>query len=496
MKFPKEIIEVSKKLKAANFQAFLVGGCVRDLFLKREPKDWDIATDAKPEEIQAIFPDSVYENDFGTVAVKTSALADAPTAGVGATIPDSLKIIEITTFRLESSYSDKRHPDQVKFTTKVEEDLSRRDFTINAIALDIDDPKNPLDPFNGLKDIDNKKIKTVGDPQERFSEDALRLMRAVRFSIELDFKIETKTLSAIKKNAPLLDSIARERIRDEFIKIINTPQASAGLKLLHQTNLLQSILPELLEGDKVSQNWHHIYDVFEHSLRSLEYSAQKGYSLEVRLASLLHDIGKPRTKSGKGEKSTFYAHEIVGAKMASHALKNLHFSKKIIDKVYHLVRFHMFNYNVGEVSEAGVRRLIARVGLEHLDDLLKVREADRIGSGVPKAFPYKLRHLLYMIDKVRRDPISPKTLKINGDQLMKLLKLKPSPKVGMILHALLDEVIEEPAKNNLEHLQERAQELNQLKDSQLTELMEQSKKKQEEFETAVDEKIKGRHYVK
>ncbi|MFA5173114.1 MAG: HD domain-containing protein [Candidatus Paceibacterota bacterium] len=484
MVFPKEIEKISEKLTKAGFKAYLVGGSLRDLLLKREPKDWDIATDAKPEEIQKIFADSVYENDFGTVAVKS-----------GSEDP-KLKIVEITTFRLEGKYTDLRHPDEIKFAKTIEEDLSRRDFTINALALLLDKKSELIDCFGGLKDLDKKIISTVGSPDDRFKEDALRLLRAVRLSAELGFVIEGKTLSSIKKNSKLLKKISEERIRDEFEKMIMTPRASEGIILLRDSGLLEFVLPELLEGDKVSQNKHHIYDIFEHSLRSLDYAVKKDFNLELRLAALLHDIGKPRVKNGTGENATFYAHEIVGAKMASAALARLCFSKKIIDKVRHLVRFHMFNYAVGEVTDAGVRRLIARVGLEHLDDLIKLREADRIGSGVPKAFPYKLRHLLYMIEKVRHDPISPKNLKIDGNEIMKLLKINPSPKVGMVLNALLDEVMETPEKNDKKILEKRAKELNKLSDEELAALMAESKKKQAAFEAAVDEEIKGRHYIK
>lgn len=494
MSFPEEIKEISKKLEEGGFKAFLVGGSLRDLLLGIEPKDWDIATNAHPEEIQKIFPDSVYENDFGTVAVKS-----------GSENP-CLKIVEITTFRLEGKYTDSRHPDEIKFAETIEEDLSRRDFTINSIALDLSsvktgrsfsiDSNSLIDPFGGLKDLDRKIICAVGSPDERFKEDALRLLRAVRLSSELGFKIEEKTFSSLKKNSALLKKISRERIRDEFEKMIMSSRASEGIIALKDSGLLGFILPELLEGDKVSQNKHHIYDIFEHSLRSLDYAVEKDFNLELRLAALLHDVGKSRVKKGAGENATFYAHEIVGAKMAQKSLENLCFSKKIIDKVRHLVRFHMFNYAVGEVTDAGVRRLIARVGLEHLDDLLKLREADRIGSGVKKAFPYKLRHLLYMIDKVRRDPISPKMLKINGSVLMEFLNLKPSPRVGMILNALLEKVMDKPELNDEALLKKEAEKLNKLSDKELSALMAESKKKQAAFESAVDEDIKGRHYIK
>jgi len=488
MTIPKEIITIGDKLKKAGFESYLVGGSLRDLLLNRNPKDWDITTNAKPKDIQKIFPDSVYENNFGTVAIKTRSKES------------SLKIIEVTTFRLDGLYSDKRHPDEIRFTNDIKLDLARRDFTINAIAHPLASnkisTKNLVDPFSGLVDLESKVLRTVGNPKDRFSEDALRLLRAVRLSVELNFSIESKTFSALKNSAELLQAVAPERIRDEFVKIINTSKASDGVRLLQETNLLKFIVPELLDGVDCVQNKHHKFTVFDHNLRSLDYASKQNYSLTVRLAALFHDISKPKTKRGQGENATFYAHEIVGAKTVRKILERLHFSGEIIKDVTHLVRFHMFNYNVGEVSPAGVRRLLARVGIEYIDDLIKVREADRIGSGVPKAVPYKLRHLLFMIEKVRRDPISPKNIKLKGDRLMKITNLGPSPRVGMILHALLDEVIDEPQNNTLKYLEKRAKNLNKLTDDQLRLLMEQSKQKQLNFEEAVEKDLKGRHYVK
>jgi poly(A) polymerase/tRNA nucleotidyltransferase (CCA-adding enzyme) len=496
---PVEILKICNQLTKNNFVVYLVGGCVRDLVLGRKPKDWDLATDAKPEDIQRIFPDSIYENKFGTVAVKTDS-DDV-----------SLQIIELTTFRQEGRYSDKRHPEEVKFAKTIEDDLSRRDFTINAIALDLKNNKDGfnfnnvqhcvvdvqiIDPFDGLVDLKKRVIRTVGDPEERFNEDALRLMRAIRLSIELDFSIEEKTFNALKKCAGFIEFIAKERIRDELIKILLTERAALGIQALEDAGLLHFIWPELREGIGVSQNKHHIYTVWEHNLKALDYAARKNYSLEVRLASLLHDVGKPRTKKGDGPDSTFYAHEIIGAKMAVKMLDRLHFSKNCIEKVSHLIRFHLFYYNVGEVTEAGVRRFLNRVGPENVEDLIKVREADRIGSGVPKAVPYKLRHLLFMIEKVKHDPISPKMLLVNGNDVMKILNTTPSPIVGKILVILLDEVLNDPKKNNREYLEMRIQELGRLDPSVLEGLALAAEKKKNEFELGVEEEIKKKYYVK
>lgn len=490
---PKEVKGIGAKLGEKGYEAYLVGGCVRDLLLRElgpsnveGPKDWDIATNATPDKVQELFSDSVYENDFGTVGVKTES------------VDSRLKVVEVTTFRAEGKYSDKRHPDYITFAEKVEEDLARRDFTINAIAMGIVKwtTGEIVDPHNGREDLKKKIIRTVGNPEERFSEDALRLMRAVRLSVELDFEIDFEARRAIEKLAGLLDTIAKERIRDEFVKILETPRGAQGIILLEELNLLQYVLPELREGIGVGQNKHHIYTVFEHHVRSLDYAVKQNYSLEVRLASLLHDVGKPKSKRGEGVDSTFYQHEYIGAKMAAKALDRLRFPKDFTEKVVHLVRYHLFYYNVGEVTEAGVRRFLARVGPENVDDLLKIREADRIGSGVPKAFPYKLRHLLFMIEKVKHDPVSPKMLKVKGDDVMKILGIEPGPRVGYILSALLEEVLDDPEKNTKEDLELRIKDLGKLSEGELKKLAGKAREIKEEFESGVEEEMKKKYAVK
>ena len=505
-KLPKEVKKVGETLIKNGYQAYLVGGCVRDMATGVSPKDWDIATNAKPEKIQNFFEDSVYENNFGTVGVKTNS-EDL-----------TLKIIEVTTFRVEGIYSDKRRPDEVKFVKTIEEDLGRRDFTINAFAIDLTNNKQQtthdrkekikvvsselsvvgqiIDPFGGEDDLNKKMIRAVGVPEDRFEEDALRLLRAVRFSAQLGFSIEKKTGEAIEKKAKLLKHIAQERIRDEFQKLILTERAADGVFALESFGLLPFIIPELQEGVGCKQNKHHVYEVFEHNVRALEYAAKKNYSLEVRLASLLHDFGKPRTKRGRGENSTFHGHEVIGARMAREVLARLAFPKGVIEKVCHLIRYHMFYYNVGEVSESGVRRFLARVGTEHIDDILKVREADRIGSRVPKAFPYKLRHLLFMIEKVKHDPLHPKMLKLRGDDLMKLLHIDPGPKVGMILSILLEDVLDDSKRNTHEYLIKRAKELGELTEKELKTLAKKAQEKKDEAESGIEEEMKKKYYVK
>lgn len=483
---PKEAEEIGKALNDAGFCAYLVGGCVRDVLLGRKPKDWDITTDAEPDEIQKLFPDSVYENQFGTVGVKTRSE------------DETVKVIEITTFRLEGKYTDKRHPDEIKFAKTIEEDLARRDFTVNAMALDLKTGKNHelIDPYGGERDLKEKIIRTVGEPRKRFNEDALRMMRAVRLAAELEFSIEKETRSAIDHLSGELEMISKERVRDELSKMLMARRAADGIRILAELNLIKFVLHELEEGIDVGQNKHHIYTVFEHNVRALEYAASKNYSLEVRMSSLLHDVGKPRSKQGDGPESTFYAHDIIGAKMTVKMLDRLHYPKKFIEYVAHLVRYHLFYYNVGEVTEAGVRRFLRRVGPENVDDLVKLREADRIGSGVPKAVPYKLRHLLFMIEKVKADPISPKMLKVDGADIMRILKIDPGPRVGFILNILLEEIIENPKLNEEEVLSARLKELNKLSDAELKNLSEKAKKTKEEFEGGIEEEMKKKYYVK
>ncbi len=480
MIFPKEVEEIIATLNDAGFEAYAVGGCVRDFILGREPYDWDITTDAKPDEIQKIFENSVYENDFGTVAVNTESKNE------------KLKIIEITTYRTEEKYTDKRHPDKIKFAKTIEEDLARRDFTVNAIAYD---GKKFIDPFDGEKDIKNKIIRAVGDPSERFNEDALRLMRAVRFAVQLDFSIDKKTAEAIKENSGDIVAISKERVRDEILKIIKTENAKNGIEMLSEFGLLKHIMPEIEEGINVGQNKHHIYTVWEHNLRALDWAAKNKYKTEVRVASLLHDVGKPRVKHGDGPDSTFYNHEVIGAKMTAQILERLKFPKKFIEKATLLVRYHLFYYNVEEVSESSVRRLVKNVGPENINDLLEVRIADRKGSGVPKAEPYKLRHLRAIIEKVSRDPISVKMLKINGDDLMKELKTEPGPRLGYLLNILLDEVLDEPKKNAREHLLENANKLNKEPLEKLAELFKMAQARTQEVAEEEFKGIKKKYHV-
>ena len=485
MQIPKEVKETINKLEEKGFEGYIVGGCVRDFLLGREPNDWDIATNAMPEDVQKIFTDSFYENEFGTVGVRIEA-----------------GVVEVTTYRTESKYTDKRHPDEVKFAETLDEDLKRRDFTVNAMALRLGSGQaldvgmsdlQIIDPFSGREDLKNKIIRAVGDPEERFNEDALRMLRAVRFATQLDFNIEEKTFKAIKKNAGWLEMIAKERIRDEFVKTIMAKEPEKGIELLRETGLLKYIIPELEIGVGITQNRHHIYTVYEHCLLSLKFAAQKKYNLGVRLSALLHDIAKPQVKQGEGSDATFYNHDYVGAKWAVRILDRLRFSKETVEQVANLIRNHMFVYDIGAVTEAGIRRLLKRVGPENMKDLIALRVADRLGSGVPKAQPYRLRHFQYMVEKVQHDPISVKMLKINGNDIMKLLSIEPGPIIGAVLDVLLAEVIEDPEKNSKKYLEKRAKELARMELAQLREL---AKEKIEEKKEEDDTIIKSKYWVK
>jgi len=483
VEIPKKVKFIIDKLKKKGFEAYIVGGCVRDFLRNVEPDDWDVATNAKPKEIQKIFPKSFYENKFLTVTVQTDSQNP------------KLKEIEITTYRSEAKYTDKRHPDEVKFAKTIEEDLARRDFTVNAIAME--EKLKIIDPFHGEADLKRKTIRAVGNPEERFSEDALRMMRTVRFAITLGegWKIEENTERAIQKNAIWIGVISKERIRDELLKIIMSERAAEGIELLRKLSLLKYIIPELEEGYKITQNKHHIYECYEHYLRSLDFAAKKNFNRYVRLAALFHDIGKPRVKKGEGPDATFYGHEIVGARMAFQILNRLKFPKKDIEKIAKLVRYHLFYYNPGEVSESSVRRLLRKVEPEDMEELLQVRMADRIGSGVPKAEPYKLRHLRYVIERVSQDPISVKRLKVNGNDIMKILRLKPGPKIGQLLDILLGYVLETPEKNEKAFLEEKIKELGKLKGEELKEISQKARKEREKIEMKRDEMTKRKYWV-
>ncbi|MFA6476379.1 MAG: HD domain-containing protein [Candidatus Paceibacterota bacterium] len=483
---PREILEITKTLQNKGFLAYLVGGCVRDSLIGREPKDWDITTNAKPEEIIPLFTKTIYENKFGTVTVVNEDTEN-----------EKLRNVEITPFRTEANYSDRRHPDEVKFSDKLEDDLSRRDFTINALAYD-PEAGELIDLYGGIKDIDAHLIRTVGEADIRFSEDALRMLRAIRLASELRFTCNKELLDSISKNNALIKEISAERIRDELVKVIDSPEPMAGLTICHQVGLLHHILPEIEAGIGVEQKGEHIYDVWDHTIRALQHAADKGYPLHVKLAALFHDIGKPKTrrKGLKGKEYTFYGHEVVGERMVITIMARLKFPNKLADLVVNMVRNHMFFADPDKITLSAVRRVIVNVGPEHIWDLMNLRICDRIGMGRPKEEPYRLRKYESMIEEALRAPTSVGMLKIDGKQVMAVTHETPGPKIGYILNALLEEALENPDINNEEFLVKRVKELVKLSEIELKELAEKGKDKKEEVEQEELKKIRAKYRVK
>lgn len=480
---PKEAMMVLAVLQNAGFEAFLVGGCVRDLIMGTKPKDFDITTNATPEQIIALFPKTFYENTYGTVGVVTCG------EDLGTVCSDeTLKIIEVTPYRLETTYSDNRHPDEVMWSKDLMDDLKRRDFTCNAMAY------NPIteelvDPYKGQDDIKDKVIRAVGAPDQRFTEDALRLMRAVRFVCQLDFDLDSVTRESIEKNAHLLNAISRERVRDEFTKLIMTDFPMRGLVLMKDVGLLRHVVPELERGIGVTQNQAHMYDVWEHNLRTLQHAADKKWPLHVRLSAIFHDISKPETKRFSKEKNviTFYGHDVVGGRVTREIMERLKFPKDLTEQVSMFVRWHMFFSDTEQISISAVRRLITNVGKENIWDLIDLRICDRVGTGRPKEEPYRLRMYQSMVEQALKDPISLKMLKTDGKRIMDVTQETPGPKIGYVLHALFDEVLENPEKNTEEYLDGRAKELMKLSVEELKALGEAGK---EEMEHKNEEQVK------
>ncbi len=439
---PKPAVEVLQKLEQAEFQAYIVGGAVRDLIQGKEVGDWDFTTDATPEEIIKLFPGSFYDNKFGTVGVPTRSQKSEVRS-------QEYEVYEITTFRTEGGYSDRRRPDKVEWGKSLEEDLSRRDFTINAMALKL--KAEVIDPFGGQKDLENKLIRAVGSPNERFNEDALRMMRAIRLGAQLGFSIELKTLAAIKQNADLIKHIAWERIGQELIKIISSQFSADGIMLLYQAGLLNCILPELAAAVGVPQAGHHIYDVFTHSIESLR-NCPAGDPI-VRLAALLHDIGKPVTFRQEGEKITFYSHEVVGARMVKAIADRLRLPVEARNKLWRLVRWHMFTYSK-EMTDAAIRRFMRRVGKDEINDMMMLRVGDRKGGG-SRATSWRLRELQERIGILMYDPLDITDMAVDGHDVMEVLKIKPGPKIGEVLRALFEEILDDPKKNDRDYLLSR-----------------------------------------
>lgn len=472
-------------LERAGHEAYIVGGCVRDLLLGRKPKDWDVTTNATPEAIQALFEETYYTNEFGTVGVVNASVSD-----------DSYKVIEVTPYRLEGRYSDARRPDSVVFSQDIADDLKRRDFTINALAYS--PTKGELiDLYDGIKDIEAGILRAVGAPVARFEEDALRLLRAIRIAAELGFAIEGHTLAAIGETAGQLEKISKERVQAEFVRIINSSKPMDAIILCQKLGLLRYIVPELEEGIGIEQNQAHKYDVWEHNLRALQHAADKGWPFSIRIAALFHDIGKPKSRRRDEARGdwTFHGHDVVGARMTKKALESLKFPRETIDLTTSLVRWHMFFSDPEKITLSAVRRIIRNVGPEHIEELINLRICDRIGTGRPKEQPFRLRKYQAMIDEALRDPISVGMLKIDGKRLMEITGQAAGPKIGWTLHALLEEVLDDPKINTAEYLEKRAGELMQLPEAELKALGIEGKEKQAEIEQAEIKDIHKKHFV-
>ena len=482
MDIPNIVKDIMKKTEKAGFQIYIVGGAVRDILMEKSVHDWDFTTDATPEEILKIFPEGFYDNKFGTVGIPVTNFVGGASRGAPSSTrnevrmsdgagerqdPQKDEIFEITTMRKEGNYKDFRHPTEVGWTNKIEEDLARRDFTVNAIAMDRQEKL--VDPFNGQTDIQNKLIKAVGNPDQRFKEDALRLIRAIRIATELEFEIEKETFLAIQYNAELISEVAYERIRDELFKLLasmnprlqspdgeaNGGQAYIGIKKLREAGILQIILPELEKCFGVQQEGEkhaRIYDIGEHSLLALKETPN--LDPLVRFAALIHDIGKPDTFRNKDGNVTFYNHDLVGGRLALQVANRFNLSKKQTDKLYRLVRWHLFTVDENQ-TDAAIRRFIKNVGLGNIDDMIALRIGDRLGGGTEKAVSWRMEKFQERIKQVLKKPFSISDLKINGKDVMETLNIPPGPKVGEILQKLFEEVLEDADKNNKDYLLKR-----------------------------------------
>lgn len=449
---PEKVVKVMRRFEEAGADIFVAGGAVRDLLLGREVKDWDFASNLTPEEMKKLFPkNSFCENNYGTFSI---VLANG-------------EILEVTTYRTERNYSDGRHPDVVEWGKTLEDDLKRRDFTINAMAVGKKSGQNlnppvllaggppslekggPLpdlelvDLFEGQEDLKKRIIRTVGNPDERFGEDALRMMRAVRIASQIGFVIEENTFESMVKNAKLINRVAGERIREELFLILENDKAADGIKLLKNSGLLGEIMPEVLAGVEMKQKGHHIYDVWTHMLETLNNCTSPNPI--TRLAALLHDVGKPASMVGEGENRTFHNHEIIGSRIAVGIGKRLRLSNKELDQLFRLVRWHMFTAEDTQTDKA-VRRFIRNVTPEYLEEMVALRRADRVGSGA-KETSWRWELFKKRLVEVQKQPFSINDLKVDGNDVMERLAIKPGRKVGEVLKAIFAEVEEEPAIN-------------------------------------------------
>ncbi len=481
---PEAVRMMFNRFTVADKELYLVGAGVRSILKVEKPVNCDFTTNATPEEVQEILKDlePYYDNPFGMVGV-----------------PMGEEVFEITTYRTEQGYSDNRRPDQVKWGVTLEEDVVRRDFTMNSMVIGLTkrelDPKKQefvlIDHLGGLEDFERGIIRSVGKADERFGEDALRMMRAVRFAGQLGFTIEKETLAGISRNAPLLEKVSWERIRDELMKILACKYPADGVHLLTTTGLMAYIMPEVLTARGIGQTGHHTLDVYSHMLESLRNSPSTDPIL--RLAIFLHDVGKPksrrlrcvkcgwflksddiedkgetarttwftcpkcRTAQTEHEATTFYGHEVVGARMVDEIVKRLRLPNKQQERIVTLVRWHMFAYQP-EMTDASIRRFIRRVGRENINDMILLRMADRKGGG-SRTTSWRLMELQKRIGEQLYEPMTVSDMAINGIEVMDALGIKPGPKVGQILKALFEEVTEDTSRNTKTYLLNRAKEI-------------------------------------
>ncbi|MDH5492102.1 MAG: HD domain-containing protein [Myxococcales bacterium] len=440
---PEPVLEVCERISRAGHGAWAVGGCVRDLLLGRGVSDWDVATSARPEEVAKIFrrviPTGV---DHGTVTVLWKG-----------------EPYEVTTLRGEGAYSDGRRPDEVFFVHEIEEDLARRDFTVNAIAYD---PllRRLFDPHRGLEDLERGQIRAVGLAEERFAEDGLRILRAARFVATLEFELEAETEAAIPGAVQTFRKVSRERVQHEWMKTMRARAPSRAFDVMRRTGILKAILPELLEQVGCEQNRWHAYDVWQHTMATLDAS---GPDPIERMAALLHDLGKPMTRefSEKTQDHTFYGHERVGADLADRWLRDFRFSNEERRHIVHLIRQHLVCYS-SEWTDAGVRRFLTRVGVDSVGPLLRLARADALGKGRP--VEEELARLCELEGRIEAilaagQALSAKDLAIGGRELMQHLGLEPGPAIGRLIASLLDRVVEEPSLNDRDRLLSIAAEL-------------------------------------
>lgn len=444
---PKQVGEILDKFESVGYEIYIVGGVVRDLLLGKPLYDWDFTTNATPGQILEVFPDGFYDNKFGTVGIKSRRVEEQ----------ESIRPIEITTFRTEYGYSDKRRPDRVEWGKTLEEDLQRRDFTINAMALRRVQGKQfeLIDLYGGQEDLKNKLVRAVGDPEKRFEEDALRMMRAVRIAAQLGFNIEQATMPAIQAKAGTIGDIAVERVKDELLKIMASDWPADGYLILRNAGLAEQILPEMEETFGVEQKSpgrHHIYDVGTHSVEALRHCPSP--DAITRLATLIHDAGKAKTqKIYPDGRITFYNHEMESEKIAGKIAERLRFSNEQKDKFVRLVRWHQFTVNETQTDSA-IRRILRNVGVENMPDMLALRVGDRLGGGARET-SWRLEEFKKRLVEVQKQPFVIPDLKIDGNDVMKVKKIGPGPMVGKYLQILFDEVVEKGLTNEREVLLKR-----------------------------------------